>query len=219
MVLALALSWSVAVSANFVPSVTVKPAPEVSGSTDANGNNVQIIVVSYGDVNSLPEEAREAMHKAYEQIMQAKDISKISKDVKNEIKTLAKEAGVKTKDLVVSDFFDLSPADLGEANGEGTYNVSLAVSEASLKNFVCLLHFVDGKWEVVSNAQVSADGKTLSFSVDGFSPFAIVTGAPEVAPVRNPVPVIVWVLIGVLIGALIDTVVIFILEKKAKKAA
>lgn len=219
MVLALMMSLSLTVSANFVPSITAKPAPEVSGATDESGKEIQMIVVSYADVESLPEEAKQAMKEAYQQIIDAENIAELSKEIKKEIEAAAKEADVSENALIASDFFDLSPADLGAANEDGLYNVSLAVP--SLKNFVCLLHFVDGEWEVVSNAKVSADGKNLEFSVDGFSPFVVITASPDAVttPARTPVPVIVWVLIGVLVGALVDAVIIFVMEKKEKTVA
>ena len=219
MVLALTLSWSLAVSANFVPSIEAKPAPEVSGATDEAGEAIQMVIVSLANKDELPEEAKQALETAYNQIVNAKDISEVSATIKEQIEELAENAGVKAEDLVASDLFDLSPENLGEATENGEYNVSLAVP--SLKNFVCLLHYVDGEWEVVSNAKVSADGKNLEFSVDGFSPFAIITASPDavVDPARKPVPLVVWILIGILVGALIDVAIIFFMEKKAKQTA
>lgn len=211
MVFTMVLSWSIAVFADFVPSISAKPAPELFSFTDEFGKPIQATIVSYAGSESLPAQAKQMMKEAYEKILAAKDISVLNK----EIKRFAKEAGVKTKDLVVSDFFDLSLSDFGEMTEGGCYRVSLSV--ASLRNFVCLLHFVDGEWELVTEAKVSADGEKLEFTVDGLSPFAIVTASPDAVFAREPVPVMIWVLIGILGGALIDVVVILILGKKAKK--
>ena len=60
---------------------------------------------------------------------------------------------------------------------EGHGGFSLLLKPDSLQGFVGLLHLNNGKWELVKNAKVEADGIRLSFSVDTLSPFAIVVEA------------------------------------------
>ena len=210
-VLALAMSWTVSVFANFVPSIHAKPAPELVEAVDDSDKDLVVIMVAFADIDKLPEDAKAIMQEAYDEIVNAKHLAKLNR----KLKKLAKATGVDVEDLIVSDFFDLS--DTSGQTVEGNYNITLEAT--SLKNFFVLLHYTDGDWEIVDNASVSDDGKELSFAVDGLSPFAIVNATAVSAVQRTPVPVVLWVLLGVLIGALADMIVIFILEKKAAKVA
>ena len=54
-------------------------------------------------------------------------------------------------------------------------NFEVVLAAETLENFVALLHMKsDGTWELIENADVTGEGTHLTFTVDSFSPFAIV---------------------------------------------
>ncbi len=210
-VLALMFHLHFAVSADVAPSVTAKHAPQVVAVTDETGNAVSVSSISFLDVDSLTEEDGEIMRRAYTALVECADLTKFDR----KIKTLAKKSGVTADDLIVSDFFDLSVSDDGEGSADDSYTVSIKVP--ALQRFVCLIHFVDGEWVVVEDAAVSEDGQHLSFSVSGFSPFAIVTATPDATVSDAPTAFLMRLVIGVLLFALVALTIALLYIKKFKK--
>ena len=98
---------------------------------------------------------------------------------------LANNLDIDAYGLAVSDFFDIHETDCQE-NHEAHDEFVLVLNADSLKNFVCLLHMnKNGEWDLVPNAEVIGDGTQLKFSVDSFSPFAIVVDTTTLPPQTN----------------------------------
>ncbi len=166
--LALALVLSLSVSAfadngGFVSSPTSTPAPEVESGTVAGGAAVELVVTPVSGTDTLPEEQKTEMNKAYEEILENKDVTQLNTDLAAKVEDL----GVKKEDVAVSDLFDLDVKNAAPTTGKVTVKLKV-----NIQNFVALLHMIDGVWTMVENAAY-ADG-VLSFEVDSFSPFAIV---------------------------------------------
>ena len=168
---------ALAANGGFVSSPSTNQAPSLlevkNGSEDCSS---MFAVMSYASRNDLSEEARKALEDAYASIKGTTDLTTLNPVIAD----VAEKLNVESADLAVSDMFDLAPnADATIEDGE---KYEFSIKSDTLANFVCLLHYVNGAWEVVEGAEVADDGETLEFAVDGFSPFAVVvsTGdAPE----------------------------------------
>ena len=210
LMLAMVLSMSIATFANagvFVDSVKANQAPVLVGVTNSNAGATALVVTSFANKANLPAEVVAEFTAAYNSIVAAADVA----DLSAEIATVA--AAKDANELAVSDIFDLSRADF-TANDDGKYTVSIVAD--SLENFVCLLHFVDGAWQIVKDAAVSADGKNLVFSVDSFSPFAIVLDTDGESPETSD-NTMTTVLVGVMAVSAAAIVVLMVCNKKKCK--
>ena len=115
-------------------------------------------------------------------------------DFKGDLTKAAQAAGTTVDNIYVSDLFDITYYHVGtvasghEDNHQKKYTIK--VDEATLKNYVALLHRHSGgpdsdginwsgdEWKVVPNVEVSLENKTISFVIKNvetdLSPFAIV---------------------------------------------
>ena len=135
------------------------------------------------------------------------------------LKKIAKNAGVETKDLFVSDLFDISATECNGHVDHGHFDITL--KSETLKNFVCLLHYYNGEWRVVENAKITNNCEHLEFDEDECSPFAIVVapGAENVEQPQNNN--LGWIIgssvVGVVVVAGLVAVLVFLLRIKKKK--
>lgn len=174
LVMVFVVSLSVSLSAFAAPNgFTVSPdvdmAPElVEFDNETLDCLADLIITAYSERHTLPDDIRATIEKAYSDIVAAEDLSSLSA----ELVDAANALGIDTKDLAVSDLFDISYINCDDHEGHGAFRIKLRPD--ALQGFVGLLHLVDGKWDVVENAKVEPDGQHLTFSVDTLSPFAIV---------------------------------------------
>lgn len=178
MALVLVASMSVsafAANGGFVSSPSGKPAPElIKGENESEDCEAQIIITSYSDRNQLDEETRQQLEVAYTEIVGTDYLAALNEMIAQ----IAAEKGVDPATLAVSDLFDISATDCSTHAEHGHFDITLKAD--TLANFVCLLHFYNGEWHVVENAEVTNNGEHLEFDEDEFSPFAIVVGTPSV---------------------------------------
>ncbi|MBR3692613.1 MAG: LPXTG cell wall anchor domain-containing protein [Clostridia bacterium] len=177
LVLVLSLSFSVlAAPANFISSPSTEEAPGLVSGTNVSEDCVaQLIITAYAERDELPAEIRALLEEAYKMITEAGDLSELNAKVKE----IAEKMGLDMKDLAVSHLFDISTTDCDGHADHGHFDVTLSAD--TLHNFVCLLHYYNGEWRIVENAQVTNNGEHLEFDEDEFSPFAIVvsTDTPD----------------------------------------
>ena len=170
-------------------------------------------ITSYADRAQLSEEAQQEMTAAFAAIAGANDLTQINE----QLKTMAEQLGIAGTDLAVTDLFDISLYADEDHAAHGDFTVTLGVD--ALKNFVALLHYDNGQWNVVPDAQV-VDGENLHFTIGEFSPFAIVvnTNPGATAPVEPdglPVGAIVAIVIAaVAVAGGVAALVVFLLKKK-----
>lgn len=158
-----------AANGGFVSSPSTNLAPElVDARVDSEDCLATVILTAYIDRHELSAEDRAALEDAYATIAANADLTKLTKDLIAKAEAL----GIATTALSVSDLFDISLINCEpDVHAEhGSFHITLKAETA--KNFVALLHYMNGEWSVVDDATV--DGTELSFSVDSFSPFAIV---------------------------------------------
>ena len=173
LVMVLAFSMSLTVVADdggFVSSPTGKAAPTlVSFTSESEDCEGSLSITSYTDRAQLSEDACKAMEDAYAEIKANFDLSVLN----SQLGRIAADMGIPVSHLAVSDLFDISLESDEDHDEHGAFTVKL--KSESLANYICLIHYVEGAWEVVEDAEVDKDGRILTFTEDEFSPFAIVT--------------------------------------------
>lgn len=174
LILALALSFSAfAAPGSFISSPSGNNAPTLVDYTRGEGCVSEPNITGYGDRDKLSEEDRAAFEKAYGEISNTDDLSKLV-------------PGLNKEDLGVSDFFDLSFSDC-DKNHEGHGEFDLTLKPDSLKNFEALVRKTENGWEKVTNAKV--ENGHLRFTADSDAIYAIVvntrTGSPQTGDNAN----------------------------------
>ncbi len=193
-------------AASFVSSPSGNAAPTlVSFEFESDECDATLAVTAYSQRNTLSADGKTAIETAYTEIKSANDVSSLNAD----LAALAKSKEIKGTNLAVSDLFDVSYIGCDTHNGHGKVTVKL--SAETLKNFVGLLHYANGEWELVAGATVSGD--EITFTVDSLSPFAIVVdNTPDSPPTKDNGNVYLLAAIAVL--SLAAAVVCF---KKSRK--
>ena len=182
MVMVMSMSVTVlAAPGSFVSSPSGNPAPTVvdfdPSDDDCTG---RLVVTLYGDRYDLSDALRSLFEKAYKSIENSDDITKLNA----ELAKISANKNIDGADLAVSDLFDIHVTGCDYHDEHVDFDITLDAD--TLNRFVGLLHMnKDGVWELVTDAEVVNNGEHLKFSVDSFSPFAIVvdtSSGTSVAP-------------------------------------
>lgn len=173
LVIVMAVSMSLTVLAapgGFVSSPSGNPAPIVITFTCGDeACTATLVITPYGDKAELSAALRTMLEKAYSQISNAKDLTTLNAG----LAAIASSKNINGANLAVSDLFDIHYT--GCDYHEGHHDFDITLDADTLSRFVALLHMnASGEWELVSDAKVVNNGEHLQFSVDSFSPFAIV---------------------------------------------
>ncbi len=204
LMLVLALSVSVFATGGFVKSAELDKAPIVEEVKVENGTAPVVTVTPYTDRTDLTDEAAKAIETAYNEIKAAEDVTALTEDLAK----VAADKKVEAKNLAISDLFDISHK--GQAGTDyGSFQIKLSV--ATLKNFVALLHKTANGWVVVENAKI--EGDLLVFTVDSFSPFAIVVDAEANASTGDNANLTLYISL-MAVSAVALVVVVVLLKKK-----
>ena len=156
-----------AATGSFVSSPSANRAPTLVTFENASEDCVAEIKVSaYADRFEIGEDKAKELEAAYSSIAKTTDLGVLSPD----LVALAEELGVPSEKLSVSDLFDVSAYNCESHDDHAEFTIK--VKPASVKNYAGLIHYKNGEWEVVES-KAEADG-TITFTVDSFSPFAIV---------------------------------------------
>lgn len=196
----------------FTESPSGIPAPILVEFYNEDGEcTAELKVTAYADRDTLDAETKAAFEKAYNDIVNAADLTALS----DELKTLAEKQGIKADKLAISDLFDISYYDceVHEDDDHGYFSITL--KPEVLKNFVGLLHLKEGVWDLVDSAKVTDDGVHLTYRVEDLSPFAIIVNTDPVPP-QTGVEGIEIILIVVMVLAALGLVVVALLSKKKK---
>ncbi len=220
MVMGLSVSAFAAPGA-FVESPSNNQAPElIEGKNESEDCEAKLVITSYADRHTLPDELREKIEYAYKHIVETHDLG----DLNEKLDQLAEKLGVDSKYLQISDMFDITFYDCDVHDQHGEFDIVL--KPESLRNFVGLLHYTNNSWHLVEDAKVIGNGEHLHFTEDEFSPFAIVVyntpeddgqgGAPGTGDTSNIAP---YVIIMIASAAAIAVLLIVLLKKKSKEEA
>ena len=161
---------SFAAPGGFVSSPSGNPAPTVVDFDPSNDNCTGWLVITpYGDREDLSDVLRSLLEKAYKDVVNSDDLTKLNA----ELAKIAADKNIEGKNLAVSDLFDIHVTGCDFHDGHFGFDITLDADK--LSSFVGLLHMnKNGEWELVADAKVVNNNEHLQFSVDSLSPFAIV---------------------------------------------
>ena len=198
----------------FVSSPSGNAAPTVEEFAPADeGCTATLVITPFADKATLPAELQKLFDQAYQSILNATDLTSLNAA----LKAAVEDKNINPQNLAISDLFDIHYTDCDFHDGHKDFDIVLGAE--TLGSFVGLLHMnKDGEWEWVEDAKVSSDGERLTFSVDSFSPFAIVvdTANLEVPPTGDNIMNYVWITVAVA-AAFAATVVVFFISNKKNK--
>jgi len=172
LVLVMCMSVTAFAAGGFVSSPSANQAPTVVEFENSDSNcSGTVIVTSYADRNSLSDGARTILEQAAATIQNTADLTKLN----DSLSQIASQNKVNPADLAVSDIFNISVTDHAGHDGHGNFDIVLSAD--TLKNFVALMCFIDGKWQIVEDAKVTNNGTHLEFTEKGMVPYAIVVNS------------------------------------------
>ncbi len=150
-----------------------EPPVLIEGKNESEDCESIVVITPYAEKAELDNVSKALIEDAYKQIAANGDLTKLCA----ELSDAAAKLNLTSADLAVSDLFDISYTNCDESvhQNHGAFRIKL--SAETLKKFVGLLHFHDGKWELVENATVDEAEQVLTFKVDSLSPFAVVVNA------------------------------------------
>lgn len=164
--LVLTMTAPVFAAGNFVSSPSAQDTPvldKYSFNGDCTG---ALILTPYSQRDTLDKDAKDLLEDCYQQIKDSKDLTKLFPDVKVP----------DGKKLLVGDLFNVDYDDCADHNAHNPFTVT--VKPSTVKNFVAVVAYVDGKWVSVD---AKLDGDKLIITSGYYGPYAIVL-ADEAAP-------------------------------------
>ena len=225
--------------ADFTPSVSSKPAPEIVTKPDGNGKEIVghvrdengnilsteysgcIIVTPISKVDTsteIPKEAATLLKKVYNDIVMDKTVfSKYSS-----LNQLVKEAlgeGKDGDDLVVRDIFDVTAVSNGILTNLPPAGHTMDVTfdlDIGPNTFVAVMAYLDGEWRLIPDVINNGDG-TVTCIFDEFCPVMFLTPGTGVKGTLAPVTgdtvmkdITLWiVLAGASLVAMIGVLVVY----------
>lgn len=181
---------------------------------DLDSCKPKVVVTAFSDRGTLDDKKEEDMNAAYDEIAANKDLTILWPFLKE----VAVSKSLNPFYFAVSDLFDISAYHTLPHDYCGM--ITIRLSSETLSRFVALVHrTASGEWELVPNVILNVEEETITFSVNDFSPFAIVvdTSAENVPDTGNNlftyIPAAIMVVSGVaLLGVLVS------LKKKKQEA-
>ena len=210
MVLVMSLGFA-ASAEGFVSSPSSAQAPEiVDFKPAADDCTARLVITPYGDKEELTDTLEKLLEKANGTVFATKDLTALNKD----LATLASSSNIKGEDLAVSTLFDIHVTGCDFHDGHVDFDVTLSAD--LLEHFVGLLHMnKNGEWELVKDAKVTNNGEHLQFSVESFSPFAVVVDTSDLAPQTGDSSNI-WIYVAVMaVAAALIIVLLFRIKKRS----
>ncbi len=214
MVMCMSVS-ALATSGAFVSSPSGNPAPLVIAFESADEDcTATLVLTPYGEKSELSGAILTMFEQAYDEIAESGDLTKLNA----EFAKLVADKKIDSENLAISDLFDIHVTGCEYHEEHADFDITLDAD--TLSHFVALLHMnKDGVWELVNDAKVVNNGEHLTFSVDSFSPFAIVvdtSAGTSDAPQANNALVYICVAAAAVIAV---AVVLIVMKNKKQKAA
>ena len=167
----------------------------------------EIYITSFGDRNVLELIDREFFEDAYESIRNSGGVSALIP----EISDIAANLNVSPDNLGISDLFHIGTSE----STDGSFKIKLDAE--TIKNYIGLVYYEDGKWHVVEDAKV--EGGYLIFTSQLPKAYAVVvdtTNLPVDAPVTGDA--IPWILMTVMAVSAAGIVLVVVSYKKKSRA-
>ena len=179
LVLALAMSVSVCASPGcFVSSPSGNPAPTIIGYEPLSPEcEMELIITAYNNRDTLPDNLRELIEKAYDDIANADDLT----DLWDDLAALAKDKNVSGDQLAVSDLFNIHGEGCTDHDAHGGFKVTLDAN--TLENFFALMQQdQNGNWTMVNGAYINEKGELVFNLKDVPANLAIVVKTDHLSP-------------------------------------
>lgn len=209
--LLLSLSVSAFAAGGFVVSPSGNEPPEVIDKELPEGCTAEVIVTPYSDRITLGEEGRHRIETAYREIINADDVGEFN----DKLAEVAEELNITTKDLSVSDLFNIHIEGCDDHDLHGP--IALKLKAETLQNFVALLHFNGEEWEYIDASVIGQEGTILSFDFQFEGPYAILVdtsgGSTKPPQLGDQLPTLLIVMI---VASAIGLVVIAIGNRKER---
>ena len=195
----------------FISSPFKTGAPElVSAKNRSEGCVAVLSITAYADRASLSGKVLEKFEYVYGVLRgETEDL-----DFSALLAQIAEEKGIDVNDLAISDFFDISCGDCQGHDDHKEFDIVLKAE--ALDKFVCLVHYYNGSWLIVDDAEVTHEGTHLEFTEEEFSPFVIVvnTGDASLTDDNSRFP---WWWIIIILLVIATSIYVSIKWKKIKK--
>lgn len=210
-----AMGVSVFAANNFLSSPGQNGAPEIIDfECECDG---ELVACSFKDRSDLADAMITVFEDAYNSILNANTLGELCKALAD----IAKSLKIADQDLIVSDFFYLYMKDCQVHTGASTYslrsttvvdhgNIEVTLAPETLKNFVALMNYENGEWNVVDDATVTSEGY-LQFTMENEGPYAIVT---DTSPAQTGDSTFVIVAVSCLAVVAACMVVVLVKTKK-----
>lgn len=177
---------------DFVAKTTVYANGIIEASTikPYDGLKYKLVITPYAQYPTIADMlSREMCPVAFSEVTATPVLS----DYLPIVRQKAAEAGVSPESCYPYQLFDVTYyRDYGDHLEKSDLfdSITLSLPNYVLDHFVCLLHYKDGVWSVVENADVIREKGWLRFGVDSLSPFTIVVsdGSTDgsTAVIRSP---------------------------------
>lgn len=192
----------------FVNSPSANPTPKIE-DYDCNGDcPSELVITPYSDRESLDPDEREDIENAYDDIINIE-----ASELKDIIDGISKNSDIPSDKLLVSDLFNLGIEGCEDHAGHMPYKVEL--SSDAFENFAGLVNYKDGKWVEVKGVEF-LDGNVISFSYDGYGPFAVIVDTTDSkSPVTGDNGVLILCAVIMAISA-VGFVSVLVASKKKK---
>ncbi len=211
MVLVLSMSLTaLAAPGSFVESPSNNKSPRIGGYAWGSPDcTAELVITSYADRDALDAEDKADIEAAYDDIKNTEDLGTLN----SQLDKIAEGLEVNPDGLAVSDLFDMDYTgcedDVHSEHGKAT----VTLEADTLEDFVALMVYVDGKWQIVEGAKIE-NGK-LVFSTDQCGPFAIVVDNGLENPKTGDTSMVeLWGILLIVSAAAV--VVCLVVMKKAK---
>ncbi len=166
--IAMVFSLSVVASAasdDFLKSPTNPSAPTIVETVTPSGDEVNdFFVTSYGNRLTLNNAQKMTFELGYNSIISAPSVSNLNAG----LSSIANKLNIGLGNLAIGDLFFA-----GYENETEAKPVKMRLASGNFKNFVALMHFVNGEWSIVDGVTVDKNGH-LTVSTDLTGPFAVV---------------------------------------------
>lgn len=157
-----------AAKSDFISSPSASGAPTlVEGSALSEGCIGKLNLISYRDRKTLDEDKKQDFEKSYGSISDAKYLGGLNSG----LATIASSKNIGVGSLAVSDLFYAECKGCNDHDGHNGFK--MALSSATMKNFVALMNYKDGVWSIVDGATLDANGN-LTVSTKLLGAFAVV---------------------------------------------
>ncbi len=209
----------------FVKSPSKNEAPVIEKVEKEDDDcTADLVITPFGDRDKLPEEKKDILETIYDAIVNIdKDDNKndagdvlnevvvtVKKEIKEIIKQVAQEKKIEEKVIAVSDLFDVTEHGC-DGNHEDHKGFTVKLKAQTLKNFISLLHYENGHWEIVKDVTVNKDG-TITFKGETTGSYAVLVDSSKLpSDTGDNSSIALWVM---LLSASALAIVLVVLNKK-----